>query len=660
MTSSASADIDLMRASMLLDTDPAAAAASASAILESNPLHEGATLLLTAARRRLGDSAAATAGIETLAAAHPRSAVLQLEVARTHAAAGRGAESTAAFKRAVDMDPNFSDGWRELSRQYFLAGDVVSGDAAYAKYSALSPDPPELIDALVALKGNRLEAADALLHQQLRRTPRNPGVLRLLATVAEERGDFIQAEGRFQECLALSPGDSAAREGLARLLRSQERISEAMPLIERLLLLESKNSRYVLLKAHALRLIGRSAEAVAFMQQLVSERPDAEVWLMFGNLHRELGDQASAIEDFRRAIDLLPDSGEAYWALANLKTYRFSDQDLAAMHQIISRGSAGASIEFALAKALEDRGRYAESFEHYHHGNDQQRATIDYSAEDTSHFVQRSKAAFTREFFAQRAGWGSDREDPIFIVGLPRCGSTLLEQILASHPQIEGTRELPDVPLMAQELAAMRSEQDPVEYPERVGALKQVQLSALAQRYLQRTQAHRPLNRPRFVDKMLGNFSHLALVRLMFPNARIIDARRHPMACAFSCFKQLFARGMNYSYEQSELGRYYRDYADLMSHMESVLPGGLYRVHYEQLIADPETQVRRLLEYCGLPWDEGCLKFYDNPRVVQTISSEQVRRPLYSDAVDQWRHFETWLGPLRDELNELIAAYPVP
>jgi tetratricopeptide (TPR) repeat protein len=659
LTSSASADIDLMRASMLLDANPAAAAASASAILGSYPQHEGARLLLAAARRRLGDSAAATTAMESLAAAHPNSAVMQLEVGRTYAAAGRGPESTAAFKRAVELDPNLADGWRELAAQHFLAGDTVSGDVAYARYDELAPDPPELIDTLVALKAHRLDAADALLRQQLQRTPGNPDALRLLATVAEDRGDFIEAERRFKECLELSPGDSAAREGLARLLRSQERISEALPLIERLLLLDSANARYVLLKSHSLRLIGRSAEAVGFMRQLVSERPDADVWLMFGNLHRELGDQASAIECFRKAIQLLPDSGEAYWALGDLKTYRFSDQDLEAMRAISARNGGGASIEFALGKALEDRGRYAESFDHYRRGNNQHRATIEYSAEDTSHFVQRSKAAFTREFFAQRAGWGSDRADPIFIVGLPRCGSTLLEQILASHPQIEGTRELPDVPLMVRELAAMTSAQDPVEYPERVGTLEKAQLQALAQRYLLRTQAHRPLNRPRFVDKMLGNFSHLALVRLMFPNARIIEARRHPMACAFSCFKQLFARGMNYSYEQSELGRYYRDYAELMAHMESVLPGGLYRVHYEQLIADPETEVRRLLEYCGLPWDEACLKFYDNPRVVQTISSEQVRRPLYSDAVDQWRHFEPWLGPLQSELAELIAAYPV-
>jgi tetratricopeptide (TPR) repeat protein len=646
---------------MLLDTEPAAAAQCASVILAGDPEHEGARLLFAAARRRLGDSSAAIAAIEALAAAHPNSAVLQLEVGRTHIAAGRGAEATAALKRAVELDPKLADGWRELAAQYFSAGEIASGDLAYEKYRLLATDPPELLDALVALHANRLEASDALVRQQLQRTPRHAEALRLLATVAEKRGDFIESERRFKECLELTPGDAAAREGLARLLHAQERIAEALPHIERLLALDQANTRYVLLKAHALRLIGRSEEAVRFMEQLAAERSDADVWLMFGNLYRELGDQVRAIEAYRKAIVALPASGEAYWALADLKTYRLSDEDLQAMRTISGDDAApGASLEFALGKAMEDRGQYAEAFEHYRLGNARKRASIEYSAEDTSAYVRKAKETFTREFFMQRAGWGSDRCDPIFIVGLPRSGSTLLEQILASHPQVEGTRELPDIPLMALELAAIASAQGPSEYHEQVGKLTREDFERLSQRYLHRTQAHRPRQLPRFVDKMLGNFSYLELVHLMFPNARIIEARRHPMACTFSCFRQHFARGMNYSYEQSELGRYYRDYAELLKHMESALPGRLYRLHYERLIADPEAEVRRLLEYCDLPWDEACLRFYDNPRVVQTISSEQVRQPLYADAVGQWRHFDPWLGPLRNELIDLIAAYPEP
>jgi Sulfotransferase family len=322
-------------------------------------------------------------------------------------------------------------------------------------------------------------------------------------------------------------------------------------------------------------------------------------------------------------------------------------------------GDPAVALEFALGTALERRESYAEAFTHYERGNRWQRAAIEYDSEITAAYTRRSKETCAREFFAARVGWGSVRNDPIFIVGLPRSGSTLLEQMLASHPQVEGTRELFEVPLIAQELDAEGRQNGTGEYPERLGKLSREQIEAAAQRYLRNTAAHRPRGTSRFVDKMLGNFSHLGLIHLMFPRSAIIDARRHPLGCTFSCYKQRFSRGMNFSYEQRELGRYYRDYADLLAHWDQVLPGRIYRLHYERLIADPETELRRLLEYCGLPWDAGVLKFHENRRVVQTISSEQVRKPLYTDAIDQWRHFEPWLTPLREELAELIAAYPV-
>jgi tetratricopeptide (TPR) repeat protein len=362
---------------------------------------------------------------------------------------------------------------------------------------------------------------------------------------------------------------------------------------------------------------------------------------------------------------LRPGYGHAYWALANLKTFHFSDDDLAAMREQLARsapkaesGDPAIALEFALGAALEMRGQYAESFARVERGNALYRARIEYDPEVTTAYTKDSRALFTRDFFAAREGWGSLRKDPIFIVGLPRSGSTLLEQILSSHPEVEGTRELNEVPLIAQELDALRESADRIEYPRRLGMLAREQIENLAERYLSRTGAQRPRGLGRFVDKMLGNFSHLGLIHLMFPNASIIDARRHPMACAFSCFKQRFSRGMNFSYEQSELGRYYRDYASLLAHMDEVLPGRIYRIYYERLVADPENEVRRLLGHLGLPWNSACLRFYENRRLVQTISSEQVRQPLYADAVDQWRRFETWLEPLREELGELVAKYP--
>jgi hypothetical protein len=314
-------------------------------------------------------------------------------------------------------------------------------------------------------------------------------------------------------------------------------------------------------------------------------------------------------------------------------------------------------LEFALGKALEDDGQFEASFVHYARGTARYRATIGYDPNAVTRIVQRSISIFTDRFFADRSGWGSGRADPIFIVGLPRSGSTLLEQILASHSQVEGTGELPDIPSIGRGLISRPNPGGGQAYPEPVAVLDRDEIDALAARYLSQTQMHRPLGKPHFVDKMLSNFVHIGLIHLMFPNAAIIDMRRHPLGCGFSCYKQIFARGLGFTYDLSEIGRYYRDYALLMEHFDAVLPKRVHRVHYEQLVADPEGEIRRVLDYCRLPFENGCVRFYDNRRVVQTISSEQVRRPIYSEGVDQWRHYEPWLGPLKDALGELVERY---
>ena len=665
MTSNASADLELMRASLLLESDPAAAARHASDIVAAFPGHEEANLLLATACRRLGDPATAIRVLEALSAAHPASPVMQLELGRSYAAGGRGAEACAAFQRAVELDATLADGWQELAAQHFLAGNSLEGDAAYFNYSRLATDPPGLADAYVALSDNRLGAAEAVVAQYLRKTPRDVVALRMLADIATRRSDGQVAKNHLTECLELAPGYAAARYDLARLLYEQQRIAEALPLIERLLATEPNNTSYLTLKSQIIRLVGRIEESIAIMERVVADRPDdAPQWLLFGNLLRETGEQSRSIEAYRRSLAAQAGFGEGYWALANLKTFRFTDADIATMQQQLALlpafGSARKHLEFALGKAFEDAGQFAASFEHYANGNNLQRATVDYDPAAASAYVQRSKALYTAGFFADRAEWGSQRPDPIFIVGLPRSGSTLLEQILASHSQVEGTRELPDLPTMVMELfkrpnSAGNSDS---EYPSSIASLSRTEIEQMAARYLNQTQAHRPLGLPRFVDKMLANFSHVGLIQLMFPHASIIDSRRHPMACSFSCYKQLFPRGMNFSYDLAELGLYYREYAELMEHMDSALPGRVHRVNYEQLVADPEHEVRRLLDYCRLPFEADCLRFYQNPRVVQTVSSEQVRRPIYADAVDQWRSYEPWLGALKDALGNLSDRYP--
>jgi predicted Zn-dependent protease len=662
VTASASADLELMRASLLLESNPAAAARRARDILASSPGHTEANLLLAAACRKLGDPAAAATVLESLGAAHLDSPLMQFELGRAYAAGGQGAAALTAFRRAVTLDAGLADGWRELAAQLFAAGETQAGDAAYANYSRLSPDPPELSDAIVALADNRLEAAEAILRRRLSQSPYDVVALRMLADVATRREDYAAAERRLTECLGLAPGYAAARFDLARLLYTLQRNSEVLPVVERLLASEPRGIDYLHLKAQALRLIGRTDEAIEIMHQVVADHPDEErAWLLYGHLLREVGQQGRAIGMYRRALAVRPESGRAYWSLANLKTLRFESADLAAMRAELARATVQRTdrshLEFALGRALEDEGEFAASFEHYARGNALHRATIGHDPDATTADVQRSRLLYTAGFFADRAEWGSARVDPIFIVGLPRCGSTLVEQLLASHSQVEGAGELTDVPAIALELMSRANPAGEPAYPQPVAALDRQETEALAAHYLSSTQGQRALGKPRFVDKMLGNFGHIGLIQLLFPKAAIIDVRRHPLGCGFSCYKQLFVRGMNFSYDFKELGRYYRDYVELMEHFDAVLPGRVHRVYYERLVADPEGELHKLLDYCGLPFEQQCLHFYENPRIVQTISSEQVRRPIYSESVDQWRHYESWLGPLQEALGDLVDRY---
>jgi predicted Zn-dependent protease len=663
MTLSAAVDLELMRASLLLDSDPLAAARRASGILAGSPGHPEANLLFAAACSKLGDPAAAAAALETLPNAQRDTPFMQLELGRAYAAGGRNAEALGAFRRAVALDDGLADGWRELAAMSFAAGETPAGDAAYAHYSRLTKDPPELSDAIVALADSRLDTAEAMLLRRLDQAPNDVVALRLVADVATRREDYEEAERRLNRCLELTPGYTSARYDLASLMFTQHRNSEVLPLVERLLAAEPRNIDYVSLKAQTLRLVGRNDEAIALMEAAVADHPDEDpAWLLYGHLLREVGQQPRAIEMYRRALVVRPGSGRAYSSLANLKTFRFDGADLEAMQKRLAHGTLTSvdrtHLEFALAKGFEDEGQFEASFEHYARGNARHRATIGYDANATTAITQRSMTVCSDRFFTDRSGWGSGRADPIFVIGLPRSGSTLLEQILASHSQVEGTRELPDIPSIARELTSRPNPVGRQAYPEPVAVLDRPEIDALAARYLSQTQEHRPLGKPRFVDKMLSNFVHIGLIQLMFPNAALIDMRRHPLGCGFSCYKQIFARGLGFTYDLNELGRYYRDYVRLMEHFDSVLPGRVHRVYYEQLIADPETEIRRLLDYCRLPFEPDTLRFYDNRRVVQTISSEQVRRPIYADAVNQWRNFEPWLGPLKDAVGDLLERYP--
>jgi tetratricopeptide (TPR) repeat protein len=384
--------------------------------------------------------------------------------------------------------------------------------------------------------------------------------------------------------------------------------------------------------------------------------------MSYGHALKSAGETRDAIGAYRRALALAPSLGEAWFSLANLKTFRFTAADRAAMSKQAARAELGLEdrfhLHFALGKAHEDEQRFEDAFEHFEKGNALRRSVIRYDWRENRAHVQRSKALFTPEFFAERAGWGCDAPDPIFIVGLPRAGSTLLEQILASHPLVEGTQELPDIVQLARELGGKRSRAGATKYPEVLEDLEPRALQGLGERYLRQTRVQRKTSAPFFIDKLPNNWAHVGFIQLILPNAKIVDARRHPLACCVSGFKQHFARGQHFTYNLEDIGRYYRDYVELMAHFDRVLPGRVHRVIYEQTVDDLEAQVRRLLAYCGLPFDERCLRFHENERAVRTASSEQVRRPIYQEGKDHWRNYAQFLRPLERVLGPVLTHYP--
>ena len=485
----------------------------------------------------------------------------------------------------------------------------------------------------------------------------------MLGEVAARLRRYADAQVLLERCLELAPSFDGARFNYAVVLNREGKAAEALPQIEQLLAREPRNPAYQNLKAAILAGLGDFGESIEVYESVLAVLPkQGKLWMSYGHSLKTARRQADSITAYRRAIALEPTLGEAYWSLANLKTFRFSTDDVAALRDASQRSDLTDDdrlhFEFSLGKALEDQGEYEESFAHYERGNALRRNLHPYESGDITKFVRRSKTVFSTEFFASRSRSGAEAPDPIFILGLPRAGSTLIEQILASHSQVEGTMELPDIPRIAGEIFRRNQADDPVGFAQAVGAFTHEELRAFGERYLADTRAQRKTDKPFFIDKMPNNFLYVGFIQLILPNARIIDARRHPLGCCFSGFKQHFARGQNFSYSLDDLGRYYYDYAELMAHVDAVLPGRVHRVFYERMIEDTETQVRELLRYCGLPFEEGCLRFYENERAVRTASSEQVRQPIFRDGMGHWKYFEPWLEPLKQALGPVLDAYP--
>jgi len=646
----------------LLKSDPLLAAEQAGEILKVIPRHPTATLLLGIARRAAGDAVAALEALEPLTAEQPNWAAAHYETGITLSALDRRTDALAALRRAIALKPDMPDAWREIGDLLNLQGDSQGADAAYAQHIKASTQDPRLMAAARALCENKIGQAELLLREHLKRYPTDVAAIRMLAEVAGRLRRYQDAENLLVRCLELAPSFNAARYNYAMALYRQNRSIAALQQVDLLMASEPRNSGYRNLRAVVLTNIGEYQEALEIYADVLAKHPtQSMIWMSYGHALASAGRQTDSIAAYRRCIALSPALAEAYYSLANLKTFRFEDAELRAMRQGLQ--SPGLTDEdrvhfhFAIGKALEDSKCFPESFEHYVKANQLRSARVGWDPAENTALVQRSKAVFTREFFAARQGFGAPAADPIFIVGLPRAGSTLLEQILASHSSVEGTTELPDIMAMAATLGNKRTDQESI-YPGVLAEKSAAECRALGEQYLAQTRIQRKTAKPFFIDKMPNNFLHIGLIRLILPHAKIIDARRHPMACCFSAFKQNFAQGQRYSYSLENLGQYYRNYVDLMAHFDRVVPGAIHRVIYEDLVNDTAEEIRRLLTFCGLSFEPATLSFYENDRAVRTASSQQVRKPIFREGLDQWRNYEPWLEPLRRSLGDVLEAYP--
>ncbi len=652
----------LQHAATLLRSSPALAEEQAREVLKVMPGSEPGKRILAAALRSQGKAEASLEQLQGLLEHNRGSASFLNEWGQSLAAAGRNQEAITALQRAVHLDPGQPDAWRVLGDQYMLSGNEEGAQNAYQRYSGLIVKFPELAEAAELMRAGKLGKAERLVRAFVKQRPDDVNGLRMLADIGMKLSRFDDARLLLEHCLQLAPDFHLARRNYAVVLTRQNRLDEAYEQVERLLAVEPGNANYQILKATVLVQRGDHRPALEIYERILKVYPNqARAQMNFGHTLKTVGRVDESIAAYQRCIAMNPGIGEAYWSLANLKTYRFSDEEIKQMLSQVKEGGDPddqAHLAFALGKAFEDNGDFEQSFRYYLRGNEIRKVHHRHNIKINVFNTVRQIKTLTAEFFAERQGWGCPEPDPIFIVGLPRSGSTLLEQILASHSQVEGTAELMDIIQISRRLGE-RSRKNPAsKYPEILATLSEQQCRELGEQYLQTTRVQRG-DRPYFIDKMPNNFQHVGLIHLILPNAKIIDARRLPMACCFSGFKQLFAKGQSYTYDLSGIGQYYRDYMILMDHWDAVLPGRVFLNQYEDMVEHTDDQIRKVLDYCGLPFEAQCLRFWETERAVRTPSAEQVRQPIYRSGLEQWRNFEPYLGPLKEALGPALQRYPI-
>jgi tetratricopeptide (TPR) repeat protein len=642
----------------------AQALAAAEALAATVPENRDVLYAIAISQRHLRRTDAALATLERLERTHPLFSRLHEERGLCYVALRDAPRAIDALLRAVNMNPALPNSWAMLERLWRMNGDRANADTAAEHVATLRRLSPDVVRATALFADQELGPAEDLVRARLLRKSDDIEAMRLLARIGIARQVLDDADLLLEAALELAPGYRAARHDYAFVLVERHKYREARAQLEILLAEEPRHRSYRALFAATCVGLGEQTRAIAMYRELLAETPQsADLLLSLAHVLKTVGDRDAAIATYRAAAAARPEFGDAYWSLANLKTYRFEEDEIARMKALEARADLGLDDQihlcFALGKALEDHGDYPESWRCYQRGNALKRGAGRYRPEVIENNTRGQIAVCTREFFAVRAGFGAGDRAPIFIVGLPRSGSTLIEQILASHSEVEGTQELADVQRIVLELQGREPNLEDPRYPRILAAMPAAEFRRLGERYLAETLAYRA-GRPRFIDKMPNNFRHIGLIHLMLPNAKIIDARREPMACCFGNLKQLFANGQEFSYSIGDIARYYRTYLELMRHWDAVLPGRVLRVQHEDVVADLEGSVRRILEFCELPFEAACLEFYKSDRSVRTPSAEQVRRPIFRDGLQQWTHYEPWLEPLRDALGDALTRYREP
>ena len=652
----------IVAAAQWMQKDPARAETEVRSVLAKVPEDAEALLVLAEALRRQDRSREALAILAPLGRRKPGWPVLQHELGLAFSAQGAWALATAALRRAVELDANLYTAWRALGDALYASGQIDEADRAYGRFVQGAASDPLLRQAVDALKNGRVDNVETQIRLRLKSQPTDILAARVLANICRQKDRSEEAERLLAEVIARAPSFWPAQLDYIATLFSQGRFPQALEHIEELLRARPAEAELLRLKLRGLADLGDFSGAVAVARQLLALSPAArDAMLQLAHLLRVTGGREEAIALYNRLIALDPHCGAAYLGLAGMKTYRFSEVEVEAMKQALKKTDLDPetclSLRFALGQGLDQLGRYEEAFGNFAIGNALERMRVNFDSEAIEGMVSRAIQTLTSNFFVRHAGQGLQDTQPMFIVGMPRSGSTLVEQILASHSEVEALGELPIIYELASKLTGGKGD---TAYPQALCQAADGQFAELARLYLNQAQILKRAQRHRFMDKLPNNFLHVGLIHLLFPNASIIDVRRHPMACGLSNFMHLFGRGHEFSYRLREIGRYYRAYVELMAHYDTVLPGRIHRVIYEDLVAEPEAQIRALLAYCGLGFEEACLSPHRTQRAIVTPSAEQVRQPMRKDTGQHWHHYEPWLTPLAEALGSVLAAYPAP